>query len=570
MIIILIFASNINAMTQPIADKYDTQILSFKDFVDSVFTELNHWETEYSYFDCKDLANWKNTLIPLAVNLYELAQTNDAVFWWLLQLMSHVDVCKDRKEDLRKSDVFAMFSKLKQRHQKIILEKCLPTCAEELQKALENDEKDAFKSILPVIDENDAFYSIGRLLKRVEEIREIYEKTISHTKGDSLGRLFVLFRRYYEYFANSYDNNHRSCDGMAKNIFLALYQTQYRDDNNEFCEVTHEIGELWVRGLVLTYHNYNTQMPPVASVIVLDTLQKQYEEFHRALSNCLSEKQIVSLMEEYGGWLELEEYDFIYNVLQVSKEVRSDTTPPFSCLCTDKKKKRKRITGNVEHRDNREKIHYKDNYIPYIESINAIPMEEFETLKAQEANKNVEIHEPLVVSDCNPKQAAIDKAHEAKDKTVKSNNKFKPMYFPDDWEIPIDKRVEFLKTLHQKFLDHRWVRKDSLEDFIFIFGGYEAVTMDNYSKYKPVDWGKGATDDRVQLQAFCIAFYKMRMDKNARKQPPWAKLTPLFTMNGEPISALSTNASKVFKEEGLINDMTERISDARNKVLDQN
>ena len=437
-----------------------------------------------------------------------------------------------------------------------------------LQKALENDEQDAFKRILPVIDENDVFYSIGRLLKRVEEVRDIYEKTMSHTKGDSLGRLFVLFRRYYEYFANSYDNNHRFCDGIAKNIFLALYQTQYRDDNNEFCEVTHEIGELWVRGLVLAYHNYKTQMPPAVSDKVLEIIQKQYKEFCDALDNRLTEKQIASLMEEYGGWLELEEYGFIYNVLQVSKEVRSKTTPPFSCLCTDKKKKRKRISGNVEHRDNREKIHYKDNYVPYIDSNNAIPIEDLETLKAQEVNKNVEMHESLAVSDCIPKQAAIDKAHEAKDKTVKSNNKFKPMYFPDDWEIPIDKRVTFLKTLHKKFHDHRWVRKDSLEDFIFIFGGYEAVTMDNYSKYKPVDWGKGATDDREQLQAFCIALYKMRMDKNAHKRPPWVKLTPLFTMNGEPISALSTNASSVFNKKGLIKDMTERISDARNEVLD--
>ena len=82
-------------MTQPALK----QSISFVEFTDSVFSELYHWETEYSYLDMKELADWKNTLIPLGIDLYELAQTDDTVYWWLLQLMSHVDVCKDWKED---------------------------------------------------------------------------------------------------------------------------------------------------------------------------------------------------------------------------------------------------------------------------------------------------------------------------------------------------------------------------------------------------------------------------------------------------------------------------------------
>lgn len=504
-------------MTQP---TNNNQIAPLTKFVDSVFTELNHWETEYSYFDCKDLANWKNTLIPLAVNLYELAQTDDAVFWWLLQLMSHVDVCKDRKEDLRKSDVFAVLSKLKQEHQKIILEKCLPTCAEKLQKALENDEQDAFKRILPVIDENDAFYSIGRLLKRVEEVRDIYEKTISHTKGDSLGRLFVLFRRYYEYFANSYDNNQRSCDGMAKNIFLALYQTQYREDNNEFCEVTYNIGELWVRGLVLAYHNYNTQMPPVASDIVLDTLQKQDEEFHKALSNCFSEKQIVSLMEEYGGWLELEEYGFIYNVLQVSKEVRSDTTPPFSCLCTDKKKKRKRICGNVEHRDNREKIHYQDNYIPYIDSINAIPMEELKAVATSEDVQNIQgvLEQPCESTLSIPGRIKLFKDNDCvgEYETVSLN---------------VEKKALFLKELAVVLSNEDCFIQDAQESFIHALDGTTASS----GSHSKINWKESA----ASLFALCYVLFDEKITGK------WPIIANLFVVKGKSLD--TSNAPKYKK-----------------------
>ena len=76
-------------MTQPT----NKQVTPLIEFVDSVFAELsshtNEWnphEEGYGYYDNPDCL--KDTLIPLAKRLYELAQVDDKVYWWLLQLMS--------------------------------------------------------------------------------------------------------------------------------------------------------------------------------------------------------------------------------------------------------------------------------------------------------------------------------------------------------------------------------------------------------------------------------------------------------------------------------------------------
>ena len=534
-------------MTQP---TNNNQITPLTEFVDSVFTELYRWETEYSYFNMKELTDWKNTLIPLAVNLYELVQTDDAVYWWLLQLMSHVEVCKDWKEDFRKSDVFAVFSKLKREHRKIILDKCVPNHAEELQKALDDDALDNFKSMLPRIDVDDAIYKTGRVLKRAMDVHNIYERTMSHTQGDSLAILFVLFRRYYKYFANAYDNNHRSCDGIAKNIFLALYQTQYREDNNEFCEVTYNIGELWVRNLISAHLKYEGQMPQSMQKVASDILQSQntvlFSNLSEDFNNCDTEEQEEVFLKGKGGWFELEEYSFIYNVLQVSKEIRSKTTPPFSCLCTDKKKKRKRISCNAKHCDNRDRVHYKDNYVPYIDSKNAIPLEDLETLRSQEVNKSGGSQESVVVSDCDPIPAAKVKEQCVKDKDNESHNEISPMWFPKNIAIKIDQRKRFLEILHSKLCSSKFLKKDSLIDFVFIFGGMEDDTV----IYHHVDWQDGA---RSTLQAFCSAFYDM---PNMKGKKPWSKLTMLFTLKGNPIKKLSEDANQVYRA-----DIEERMKD---------
>ena len=105
-------------MTDSIVDNNrNVPITPLSEFVDSVFAELsshsNEWNEYlegYGYFDNPDC--WKNTLIPLAIRLYELSQTDDMVYWWLLQLMSSIYVCKDGKLDLRKRKVFEILSKL--------------------------------------------------------------------------------------------------------------------------------------------------------------------------------------------------------------------------------------------------------------------------------------------------------------------------------------------------------------------------------------------------------------------------------------------------------------------------
>lgn len=412
-------------MTPPIADKHDTQILSFKDFVDSVFTELNSPTNEW-YADLRDYGYyykptyWENTLIPLAVRLYELAQNDDAVYWWLIREMSLVDLCKASKEDFRKREVFDVLLQLKPEHRRVILENSVPKHAEELQKALDNDDLETFRSLLPLIADDDTIYNIGRVLMRVDEVRDIFERTIHDTKGDSLGRLFVLIRAYYKYFSNEYKYKNRYCDGLANNVFLALYQTQYREDKVDFCEVAIKIGELWVKNLILASSLNKNLMPKSVSDVLCNILKSQsacnYHDLEEELTFCDDEEQTEDLKKRVGGWLDLEKYNGTFRVFE--QEWRK-TLPPFSCRCLSERWRR--VRKPVLRNGNVKRSNVQDNCVPYIDSKKAIPMEKLETLKVQEANKNVEIYEPLAVSDFNPKQAAIDKAHEAKDKTVKSN-----------------------------------------------------------------------------------------------------------------------------------------------------
>lgn len=383
-------------MTQPT----NKQVTPLIEFVDSVFAELsshdNKWnphEEGYGYYDNPDC--WKDTLIPLGIRLYELAQADDKVYWWLLQMLSQVDLCKDSKDDLGKSDVFTVLSTLKRKYQKIVLEKCVPAYADGLLKALDDNSLNAFMSVLPTTDENVTICTVSKVLKRAMGVRAIYDDAMSHTEGDSLGRLFVLFRQYYYYFTDAYKENQRSCDGMAKNIFLALYQTQYREDKLSFCRVADSIGDLWVRSLMLAYFQYREHLPQSVKELLLDVLQGQnaddFGQMEHDLKNKLTDEKIESFVSDEGGWLEIEKYSFIYKVL---KDERNETTPPFSCLCTNKKKKRKRISGNAEHRDNLDKIHYKDNYVPYLKSKNAVPLEELKA--AMVDNPSVAIILPLI------------------------------------------------------------------------------------------------------------------------------------------------------------------------------
>ncbi len=551
-------------MAQPITDKHDTQVLSFKDFVDSVFTELNSPANEW-YADLREYGYyykptyWENALIPLAVRLYELAQNDDAIYWWLIREMSLVDLCKASKEDIRKRDVFDVLLQLKPEHGRIILDNSVPKHAEELQKALDNDDLETFRSLLPLIADDNTIYNIGRVLMRVEEVRDIFERTIHYTKGESLGRMFVLFREFYRYFAGEYKYNNRYCDGLAKNVFLALYQTQYREDKVDFCDVAIEIGELWVKNLALAYFLNKNHMPKSVSDVLYDTLQSQsayvLHDLKEELTFCDNEVHSEVLKKSVGGWLDIEKYSATFRVFD--QEWRK-TLPPFSCRCHNGRRRVRILAqkdGNVERRN------AQDNCVPYIDSKNAIPKEVLETLKAQEANKNVEIQEPVAVSNYDPEPALKGKGHGVKDKNKELV--LKPMPFPNTLDIAPATPKLFLEVLHSKLVSGGYLADDSVNDLIFILGGVE---VDSNGTHHAVDWKK---DIRATLQAFCSAFYGMEHLPPRKK--PWAKLSNLFTLAGKPILKLSEDANEVYGKDNELW-MKERIQsaidDAKKKALE--
>ena len=550
-------------MTQPIADKYDTQILSFKDLVDSVFTELNSPTNEW-YADLSEYGYgyynptyWENTLIPLAIRLYELAQTDDAIYWWLLRRMSLVDLFKASKEDFRKREVFEVLLQLKPEHRRIILENSVPKHAEELQNAMDNDDLETFRSLLPLIADDNTIYNIGRVLMRIDEVRGIFERTIHYTKGDSLGRLFVLFREYYRYFAGEYYYKNRYCDGLANNVFLALYQTQYRENKVDLCDMANEIGKLWVKNLILDYFLNKDRMPKSVSDVLCNILQSQsacdYHDLEEKLSFCDDEEQTEDLRKRVGGWLDLEKYNGTFRVFD---QEWKKTLPPFSCRCLNV---RRRVRRPVQRNGNEEHPNVQDNCVPYIDSKNAIPMEELETLKAKENKKYVEIQEPITVSDYDPEPTAKGKGHGAMDKAKESVNDFKPMLFPDALAIAPATPKLFLEVLHSKLVSANYLARDSMNDFVFILGGGE---NDSDESHHPVDWKK----DQSSLQAFCSAFYKMT-DSKGRK--PWSTLSILFTLSGQTIKKLSVNANQVYGKglESRMKDLIKSaIDDAKKKA----
>ena len=155
------FCNKSNSMTQQTIKSLE-QSISLNCFIKSVSSEL----IEVDWFDgleglSYDLypEGWSKTIIPLAFRLYELSQSDIEALWWLLQLMSRIDVCKDWKEDFRKSDVFRELSRLKQEQSKVILNKCVPQYAVELLKAIENDDLETFRNRLPVIGDNSTITS---------------------------------------------------------------------------------------------------------------------------------------------------------------------------------------------------------------------------------------------------------------------------------------------------------------------------------------------------------------------------------------------------------------------------
>lgn len=213
---------------------------------------------------------------------------------------------------------------------------------------------------------------------------------MSHTEGDSLGRLFVLFRQYYYYFADAYKEKQRSCDGMAKNIFLALYQTQYSEDKLSLCSVADRIGGLWVRSLMLAYFQYEEQLPQTVKEVLLDVLQGQnaddFNQMKSNLNNFLTDEKKEAFVSDKGGWLEIEKYSFIYR--DVLEREWPKITPPFSC----------KIIGRIRGKYSRCRIiageriknELPDNCVPYLKTKNAVPLEELEAVATSEEVQNIQ------------------------------------------------------------------------------------------------------------------------------------------------------------------------------------
>ncbi len=310
-------------MTQPNSNP----VVPLTDFVDSVFCELKFWQSEESpcYIDAPYC--WKDTLIPLAVRLYELAQADAEAYWWLLQQMSEIDICKDAEEYLGKGDVYSLLLNLDGSHSRIILENSVPGHVDELQDALKAEELDTFMSYMPVGEANALIYNTCRVLKRSEDVRKIYNEAMSHEWGEPLGSLFLFIRRLFDYFAASYYDHHRPSDGMAYNFLLALCHTPYYGDRGTFSELMYELGELWIRGLRMTYLSKKNQMPPLVR-------QAFFEVLHGANAELLEELQIKldgcpeslrpGLIKSEDGWLELENYSFV-----CKKMWRGCSKPPY-------------------------------------------------------------------------------------------------------------------------------------------------------------------------------------------------------------------------------------------------
>ncbi len=372
-------------MTQQ-TNKDFAQPVPLTEFVDAVFAELssldNEWnphEEGYGYFDNPDC--WKNTIIPLAVRLNKLAQTDLTVYWWLLREMSEIDICKDGEEYFGKGDVYALLLNLDGSCSRYILENGVPEHADELQEAMKAEDLDAFMSHMPAGEENSLIYNVCRVLRRVEDVRRIYKETLSYTSRETLGSLFLLIRRLFNYFDASYFDHRRPCDGMARNVLLALCHTAYYGDKVVFSDLMDRLGELWIRGLRITYLSKKAQMPPLVSQTFFEVFQgdnaELLEELRIKLDGSRTEDLKAKLIKSEEGWLELEKYSFACERMR-----RGCSKPPYDW---------KRMPGGVI-RIYREEVPGRYRVVDRLILDNdPIPMEELKALAISEEPANAEV-----------------------------------------------------------------------------------------------------------------------------------------------------------------------------------
>ncbi len=355
------------------------QAVPLTEFVDSVFAELNSWVDEES--PCYTIVPkcWKDVIIPLVVRLNELAQADVTIYWWLLRQMSEIDICKDAEEYFGKGDVYALLLNLDGSRSRYILENSVPEHADELQEAMEAEDLDAFMSHMHVEEANALIYNICRVLKRVKDVRNIYKDTMSHAWGEPLGSLFLLTRRLFDFFAASYYDHRRPCDGMAYNVLLALCHTPYHGDRDSFSELMNRLGELWIKGLRMTYLSKKDQMPPLVSQAFFEVLQgdnAELLELQKRLNGC-PESLKPGLIKSEEGWLEIEEYSFACERMR-----RGSSKPPYDW---------KRMPGGFI-RIYREKVPERCRVVDRLILDNEpIPMEELKALAISEEPAIVEM-----------------------------------------------------------------------------------------------------------------------------------------------------------------------------------
>ncbi len=363
-------------MTQQTIDNSIKQAVPLLEFVDSVFCELKSWQSEdSSYYSSKK--SWNDTLIPLAVRLYELAKDNDEICWWLLQKMSRIELCKDGRE-FRKTDLFDVLTRLKQDSDRLrmMLKNCQLNDAEELQQAIEEGDINSFRNTLSQTD--GLVFDVGRVLRRAMAISDIYKSTVGREGMETMAELFWLIRRSLLYFAKS---SHRSCDGMAYNLFVALNISMYREYAIDFCDLLTQTGSLWVDSLMTNYFSSKDQYPQAVSQAVYKTLHGQYPYGFNTLKEkydrCDNDEQKALLNQEHDGCLKLEKYSFVYDVLESGPFF----PPPF-----DWKKWRPGGVRIMKRRPGE----YRYPIADYLLS-DWIPMEKLEALATSEEPANVEV-----------------------------------------------------------------------------------------------------------------------------------------------------------------------------------
>ncbi len=546
-------------MTQPTTDNSNKHATPLTEFVGSIFTELNtKWDTADDNHCQGNPYCWKDALIPIFVRLYQIAKTDNTVYWWILQCMSKVDLFKDGNEDIRKSDVFFILSELDAVQSKTILENSGLNHYAVLQTALENEDLASFRTYMPQMKENIVVYDIANVLKRLKEVRDIYEKALAETEGDDLGRFFYLVRKYMYYFRHSYNSHRRACDGMMYNVLLDVFFTQYREDKELFCDTMTDIGDLWVRSIALASMWHKDQIPQSAGQLLHELLrnycEEEYDDLQGEYEDCDTEEQKLSLMNRRGGCLDIEKYTSYASSESIFKYERA--IPPFSCERVHHEE-----SGDISpmHRRRHIKVKganttkHKVNLDNRLDPTATIPIEE---LRAVSPPKVVlfDFHEDSNQTSPSTEMSPKNKNHKGVVKT---------MPFPETLAIAPATPKLFLEVLHSKLVSGGYLANDCVNDFVFILGGGE---IDSNGSHHAVDWEK---DIRSTLQAFCSAFYDMEHLPPRKK--PWAKLSKLFTLAGKPIKKLSENANEVYGSDNELwmkNRIQSAIDDAKKKALE--